>query len=136
MPVKKGTRPPNAGKGRPKGAKNRVTRDVRAAIAELLQANVHKVPTWLDAVAKKNPARALELLIRLLEYHIPKLARSEMQLGVEERPKDVYELTDEELIEIALQGSPKLRERARRRAAKSGRKTSGASGDVNYSTFP
>jgi hypothetical protein len=32
MPAPKGTRPPAAGKGRPKGARNKLTRDVKEMI--------------------------------------------------------------------------------------------------------
>lgn len=69
---------PNAGKGRPKGSLNSTTRDVREAIAVFAQENVHKLQQWLDAVAEDDPARAADLYIRVIEYHVPKLARSEM----------------------------------------------------------
>jgi hypothetical protein len=38
MPAPKGTRPPAAGKGRPKGAGNKLTRDVKAGILGALNA--------------------------------------------------------------------------------------------------
>lgn len=63
--------------GRAKGTMNKVTADVRAAIAAFAEANVPKLQTWLDAVAEKDPARAAELLLRALEYHIPKVSRTE-----------------------------------------------------------
>jgi hypothetical protein len=78
MSAPKGTRPPNAGKGRPPGSTNKVTRDVRAALTQFAEGNVEKLQTWLDAVAKDDPARAADLFIRVLEYHIPKLARTEL----------------------------------------------------------
>jgi hypothetical protein len=67
--------------GRSKGTPNKVTADVREAIATLAEANVGKCQTWLDTVAEKDPARALELFVRLLEYHVPKLARTESTLN-------------------------------------------------------
>jgi hypothetical protein len=36
MPAPKGTRPPAAGKGRPKGARNKLTRDIREMIRAAL----------------------------------------------------------------------------------------------------
>jgi hypothetical protein len=71
-------RPPNAGKGRVKGVPNKATADVRTAIAELAQANVSRCQAWLDDIASIDPAKALDLYLRMLEYHVPKLARSEV----------------------------------------------------------
>jgi hypothetical protein len=67
-----------AGSGRKKGVPNRLTADVREALASLAKGNIGKAQTWLDRTAKKDPGRALDLYLRLLEYHVPKLARSEI----------------------------------------------------------
>lgn len=69
--------PPAAGKGRPKGSPNKTTQIVRDAIALLAEQNVPKMQTWLDDIAKDNPLKAYELTLALLEYNIPKLARTE-----------------------------------------------------------
>jgi hypothetical protein len=66
------------GPGLPKGYTPKATRDVREAVALIAQGNVDKVQGWLDRVAKEDPGRALDLYVKLLEYHIPKLARSEL----------------------------------------------------------
>lgn len=79
MAAKKGTRPPNAGKGRKKGTPNKLTRDVREAIAAFAEANVGRLQHWLDAIAANDPAKAADLFTRLLEYHVPKLARAEVE---------------------------------------------------------
>lgn len=76
MPAKPGTRPPNAGKGRPKGVPNKATADVRKAIALIAERNIEAVERWLNEI--DDPARRLELYLRMLEYHIPKLARTEV----------------------------------------------------------
>lgn len=69
----------NAGVGRKKGTPNKATADVRAAIALIAQANVENVQDWLRRTARKQPARALDLYLSLCEYHIPKLARTEVK---------------------------------------------------------
>ena len=68
-----------------KGKPNKTTADVRAAIAVFAQANVDKMGEWLMGVAdgdpeaerKPDPGKALDLYLRALEYHIPKLGRTE-----------------------------------------------------------
>jgi hypothetical protein len=72
------------GGGSRKGIPNNATRDVRAAIAQFAEGNVDKLQGWLDRVAMRDPAKAAELFVRVLEYHVPKLARTELsgELGV------------------------------------------------------
>ena len=65
------------GPGRPKGVPNRATTAVREAIAAFAEANVGKLQAWLEATARKNPEKAADLFLRALEYHVPKLARTE-----------------------------------------------------------
>lgn len=67
--------------GNPKGRKpgpNKTTRDVREAIALLAQRNVDRVEGWLDEVAEKDPAKAIDLFTKLVDFHIPRLARQEV----------------------------------------------------------
>ena len=73
-------RPPAAGKGRPKGSVNKTTAIVRDAISRLAEGNVERLQDWLDDIAaneKQGPAVAFKLYMDMLEYHIPKLARTE-----------------------------------------------------------
>ena len=67
---------PNNGRGRPKGAINKTTAEVREAIAAFASANVDQMGEWLNAI--DSPERKLDLFLRAIEYHIPKLARQEM----------------------------------------------------------
>src|SRR5215472_3429996 len=75
--------------GRAKGTPNKVTAEVRAGIAAFAEANVGKLQSWLDAVAEKDPARALDLFVRLLEYHVPKLARTEVTQDAPEETETI-----------------------------------------------
>jgi hypothetical protein len=74
----------NNGMGRPKGSPNKATAAVREAIAVFAEGNAHKLQEWLDDIAmgvggnKPDPAKAADLYLRAIEYHIPKLARTEM----------------------------------------------------------
>ena len=70
-------RPSNNPNGRPKGALNKSTKDVREAFGELMKHAVPKMGDWLDRVAATDPGKALQLTMMAAEYHIPKLARTE-----------------------------------------------------------
>lgn len=90
-------KPPNAGKGRKKGVPNKSTADVRATIAAVAAANAPKVSGWLARVARKDPGRATDLYLRLIEYHIPKLSRQEIvKPAPEGRVIDSSTLTQEQ----------------------------------------
>ncbi len=64
--------------GRPKGAPNKSTAAVREAIAKMAELNAPRFAIWLDEVAQKSPEKACDIYLRAIEYHIPKLARTEV----------------------------------------------------------
>lgn len=66
------------GPGRPKGIPNKSTSMVREAIANLLERNAPQMDKWLNQVAQEDPYKALDLMNKMAEYHIPKLARTEV----------------------------------------------------------
>jgi len=70
--------PPAAGNGRPKGSPNKSTTAVREAIAKMAEMNAPRFSNWLDQVAAKSPEKACDIYLRAIEYHIPKLARTEV----------------------------------------------------------
>ena len=67
----------NNPKGREKGVPNKATTKAREAIALFVDDNSEKLQDWLDKVAQDNPAEAFKLFQSVIEYHIPKLARTE-----------------------------------------------------------
>jgi len=64
--------------GRPKGANNLSTRKIKEAYHMLLENNLDNMSIWLGKIAEKDPAKASELMLRLSEYILPKLARTEV----------------------------------------------------------
>ena len=66
------------GGGSRQGKPNKSTQDVREAIALIAQSNVGNFEIWLGQVATEDPGKAAELFLKAIEYHIPKLARSEI----------------------------------------------------------
>jgi hypothetical protein len=86
-----------AGRGNPKGVNHRTgktnnaTLEARRAIADFVDGNAHRLQEWLDQVAagvydetaekwvvQPNPDRAFTLFQTVIEYHVPKLARTEV----------------------------------------------------------
>jgi hypothetical protein len=69
----------------------------REAIAQFVDGNAHKMQEWLEQVAigvkneenkfivLPNPEKAFGMLQSVMEYHLPKLARTE-HTGDEEQP--------------------------------------------------
>ena len=59
--------------GRKRGTPNHTTQEIREVIQELISTNLDNMAHWVDRVAQDNPAKAIELMIRLSEFIIPKL---------------------------------------------------------------
>lgn len=95
--VRKSAGPANGGGSR-KGIPNKTTQKAREAFAVFVEGNASKMQEWLEAVAtdpRYGPKTAFELLLAVSEYHIPKLARTEM-VGDKEQPiVHVYKWEDE-----------------------------------------
>lgn len=67
--------------GRQKGVPNKTTLKAREAIQQLLDGSAASVQGWLDAVAESDPKAALSAYTALLEFGVPKLARTELTGG-------------------------------------------------------
>ena len=97
------------GAGRPVGSPNKSTSMAREAIAKFVETNAPKMEKWLSQVAEgkpkidkegnqiykdgepvykiePNPLKAFEMLQTVMEYHVPKLARTEV-VGDEKAPQ-------------------------------------------------
>ena len=81
-----------AGKGRKKGTTNKATKTAREAIARLVDQNTPKMQEWLDQIAEtEGPKAAWNCLMDALEYHVPKLARTELT-GKDGGPQEIMQL--------------------------------------------
>jgi hypothetical protein len=65
--------------GRVAGTPNKATVHAKEAIAAFVDRNAPRLEGWLDQIAKEQgPAAAFRCVTDLLEYHVPKLARTEL----------------------------------------------------------
>lgn len=65
--------------GSRKGIPNKATANAREAIAHLVEGNIHRMERWLDEIEQRDgPLAAWRCLQDVIEYHIPKLARTEV----------------------------------------------------------
>lgn len=66
--------------GRVRGTPNKATRDVREALARFAEDTVDEFVRWIREI--EDPAKRADLYLRTIEYHIPKLTRSDLSVTV------------------------------------------------------
>ena len=64
--------------GRPSGSKNIATQQVRLAYQKLTEDNLENMTAWLQTIAVEDPKTAFELMLKMSEFIIPKIARTEL----------------------------------------------------------
>lgn len=74
-------------KGRKKGGVNKATADVRKAIALIAEGEVTAFQNWLQEI--EDPAKRCDIFLRMIEYHIPKLTRTDLTSGGKPLPSSV-----------------------------------------------
>jgi hypothetical protein len=72
-------------KGRPKGAVNRSTEMMKVTIARAIDNTLNTLSADLEKIKKKDPERAIELALKLMEFTLPKLSRTEMKAEIDTR---------------------------------------------------
>ena len=71
--------------GRPKGAINRSTEMMKLTIARAVDNTLNTLSADLEKIRKEDPERAIELALKLMEFTIPKLSRTELRGEIEQR---------------------------------------------------
>jgi hypothetical protein len=67
--------------GNRKGIPNKATANAREAIARFVDGNADRLNDWLDQIEMADgPKAAFQCFSDLLEYHVPKLSRAEVQV--------------------------------------------------------
>jgi hypothetical protein len=71
--------------GRPKGAINRSTEMMKLTIARAVDNTLNTLSADLEKIRKDDPERAIELALKLMEFTLPKLSRTEMRAEIDQR---------------------------------------------------
>ena len=65
--------------GRKKGTANKQTVEIRGAYQLLIENNLGNLKKWIEEIAEENPEKAIDVIIKLSEYVVPKLSRTEVK---------------------------------------------------------
>lgn len=76
-------------KGRPKGAINRSTEMMKLSVARATNKVLDELPSIMEEMVKKDPKSAVDLAIKLLEFNMPKLSRTEMRAEIEQKIQSI-----------------------------------------------
>jgi hypothetical protein len=82
-------KPGNKMGGRKPGSLNRSTEEMKLTIARATNNVLSTINTDLEEIKKKDPAKALELAFKLLEYSLPKLSRTEMSGEINQKIQQI-----------------------------------------------
>jgi len=76
MPFEKGHK---LGKGRPKGADNKLSKEAREIFIETLEGQVPNIEDAFSKVLKESPSKYLELFAKYAQYFVPKKTETEVK---------------------------------------------------------
>jgi hypothetical protein len=82
MPFQKGHK---LAKGRPAGALNRSTEEMKLTLARAVNNTLNTLTKDLEEIKKRDPERAIDIALKIMEYTLPKLSRTEMRAEIEQR---------------------------------------------------
>jgi hypothetical protein len=86
MPFTKGNK---LSKGRPKGAINRSTEMMKLSVARATNQVLDDLPKLMEDMKIKDPVKAVEIALKLLEFHLPKQSRVEMRGEIEQKIQSI-----------------------------------------------
>jgi hypothetical protein len=67
------------------GKPNKATHEIREAFKLLVEDNLDNLKQWLKDVAAEDPERAIEILLKMSEFVVPKLQRQEIEHEIRDR---------------------------------------------------
>jgi hypothetical protein len=76
-------------KGRPPGAINRSTEMMKLSVARATNKVLDSLPSIMEEMIKKDPKGAVDLAIKLLEFNMPKLSRTELKAEIDQKIQSI-----------------------------------------------
>jgi hypothetical protein len=76
-------------KGRPPGAINRSTEMMKLSVARATNKVLDSLPSIMEEMIKKDPKGAVDLAIKLLEFNMPKLSRTELKAEIDQKVQQI-----------------------------------------------
>ena len=67
------------GKGRPKGKPNKTTAEIKDLIVNVVGTQMDKWPAAIDKMMKEDPAEAMKITARLIDYVLPKQSKIDIE---------------------------------------------------------
>ncbi len=77
-----------------KGVPNKSTAEIRQAFQKLISNKVNDFDKWIDEIAKEDPVKAFDVIIKLSDFILPKLQRTEIKGEI--TIQDLINLTPEQ----------------------------------------
>jgi hypothetical protein len=75
--------------GRPKGALNRTTDMMKLSLARATNRVMDNLPAIMEEIMKKDPKGAVDITLKMLEFHLPKQSRMELKADIEQRIQQI-----------------------------------------------
>jgi hypothetical protein len=75
--------------GRPVGALNRSTEMMKLSLARATNKVMDNLPALMEDMMKKDPKGAVDITLKMLEFHLPKQSRMELKAEVEQRIQQI-----------------------------------------------
>jgi hypothetical protein len=89
MAFKKGVDSKRNTSGRPKGAPNKTTAEIKEIITRIVGNQLDRLEADLDKVRKDDPIEAMKLATKLIDYVLPKQTKMELDGQLTQRVEKV-----------------------------------------------
>ena len=87
--------------GRPKGAINRSTEMMKVSIARATNKVLDNLPAIMEEMMKKDPKGAVDIALKMLEFHLPKQSRVELKGEIEQRIQQISVNINQKVVDDA-----------------------------------
>ena len=87
--------------GRPAGALNRSTEMMKLSLARATNKVMDNLPSLMEEMMKKDPKAAVDIALKMLEFHLPKQSRVELKGEIEQRIQQISVNINQKIVEDA-----------------------------------